>query len=369
MVDGVNMRNTLIVGLDPGTTTGMAILDSNGDVLNIYSKRDITRAEIIGRIMSFGNPVIISSDVSSVPSSVERIAIKLGCIVYSPDVSPSLNEKRELTKEYRNILKNDHETDALSAAIKAWKNYRTLFSRVREVLKRFNREEIFPDIMLNLLKEESPNIEDAIREFVDKERPIVIEKPQKENNQNDFIGKLQKKLGEKQQQLDDLRNQNTLLSKALNSVRKELQQLKEIKSESMTDNYQDIKNLIDYAKKLRRLEIKGYYPIIGIEKVELDLIEQMNDRIDLDSRVILVEDKENLSLLNDRNIKCLIVLEELDISDIKNLEFPVVQIDEEALESFDDIKAIKIDYIEKRLADAKKLGLVGWLKGYRNRRD
>ena len=268
-------------------------------------------------------------------------------------------------------MKNDHEIDALSAAIKAWKHHRTLFSRVDDVLKKFGRQEIFADIMLKIMKHESPNIEDAIREFIEKERqPVEVEKISKEENtKREFIEKLQKKLIEKQQLVDSLKNQNILLSKALNEIRKEISRLKESRPEiDRTGDYQELKNSLDYIKRLRRIESKGYYPVIEFEKIDLDLIEQINDRIDLDARVILVDGKENLSLLNDRNIKCLLTLDEID-SGIENLEFPVVQIDRNMLETFDDIKAVKIDYIEKGLADAKKSGLIGWLKGYRKRKD
>jgi len=267
-------------------------------------------------------------------------------------------------------VKNDHEIDALSAAIKAWKHHRTLFSRVDDVLKKFGRQEIFADIMLKIMKHESPNIEDAIREFIEKERqPVEVEKISKEENtKREFIEKLQKKLIEKQQLVDSLKNQNILLSKALNEIRKEISRLEESRLKiDRTEDYRELKNSLGYLKKLRRIESKGYYPVIEFEKIDLDLIEQINDTIDLDSRVVLVNQKENLSLLNDRNIKCLLT-DEID-SGIENLEFPVVQIDRNMLETFDDIKAVKIDYIEKRLADTKKSGLIGWLKSYRKRKD
>jgi len=331
----------------------------------------MTRAEIIRHILRFGNPVIVSTDVSTTPSSVEKVATKLGCVIYFPYAPISLNEKRELTKDYYHSVKNDHEIDALSAAIKAWKHHRTLFSRVDDVLKKFGRQEIFAYVMLKILKEESPNIEDAIREFIGKEKqPVEVEKMSKDENiQKEFIEKLQKKLIEKQQLIDSLKNQNILLSKALNEIRKEISRLKESRPKiDRTEDYQELENSLGYLKKLRRIENKGYYPVIELEKIDLNLIEQVNDSIDLDGRVVLVNKKGNLNLLNDRNIKCLLTLDEID-SGIENLEFPVVQIDSNTLENFDDIKAVKIDYIEKGLADAKKSGLIGWLKGYRKRRE
>lgn len=339
--------------------------------MDVYSKRDMTRAEIILHILRFGNPVIVSTDVSVAPSSVEKVATKFGCAIYSPYAPISLSEKRELTKDYYNSVKNDHEIDALSAAIKAWKHHRTLFSRVDDALKEFGRQEIFAGVILKILKEESPNIEDAIREFIEKEKqPVEVERISKDENiKRAFIGKLQKKLIEKQQMIGSLENQNTLLSKSLNEIRKELGRLEESRLKiDRTEDYQELENSLDYLKKLRRIESKGYYPVIELKRIGLDLLEQVNDRIDLDCRVVLVDQKENLNLLNDRNVKCLLTLGEID-PEIENLEFPVVQIDRNMLETFDDIKAVKIDYIEKRLADAKKSGLIGWLKGYRKRKD
>jgi len=356
--------------VDPGITTGIAIIDAYGNVLNVYSKRDMTRSDIINHILRFGRPIVISSDVEIAPTSVEKIATKLGCVVYSPITSLSIKEKRELTKDYYPSLKNDHEVDALSAAIKAWKHHRPLLSKVNDALIKFDKKEIFADIVLKVLKEENPNIEDAIHEFIEKEKPPVAEEEisKEETAQRDYIERLQKKIIEKQRQSESLKNQNILLSKALNELRKEMRKVEESKLKiDRTEDYQELENSLSYIKKLRGLENKGYYPIIEFEKIDLDLLEKVNDRVDLDSRVILVDVKENLSLLNDQNIKCLLTFDEFDSSG--NLEFPVVQIDSNMLEKFDDIKAVKIDYIEKRLADAKKSGLIGWLKGYRKRKD
>lgn len=364
-----NLRDALIVAVDPGITTGMAILNAYGNVLDIYSKRDMTKAEIINRILKFGNPVVISCDVSTTPRSIEKIATKLGCTVYSPDTSLSIKEKKELTKDYYRSTKNDHEVDALSAAIKAWKQHRTLFSKVNDTLSKFDKQEIFSDIMLKILKEESPNIEDAVREFIEKKSDVATGKISKEDTtQRDVIGRMQKKVDEKQHEIDSLHNQNILLSKALNETRKELSRLKERGFEvDITKDYQELESSIHNLKKLRRIENKGYYPVVEIERVDGDLLERMNNSIDLEGRVILVAKTENLNLLNNLNIKCLITFDEIDQTE--NLEFPIVQIEKDALEISDDIKTIKTDYIEKRLADAKKLGLVGWLKGYRKRRD
>ncbi|MEM5810925.1 MAG: DUF460 domain-containing protein [Candidatus Aenigmatarchaeota archaeon] len=356
-----------MVAVDPGITTGIAILDAYGNILDIYSKRDMSRAEIINHILKFGKPVVMSSDVKIVPSSVEKVATKLGCILYSPDASLSLNEKRELTKENYHILKNDHEVDALAAAIKAWKYYRTLFSKVNNILKKFNKQEIFADVMLKVIKEGGPNIEDTIREFIERkqETPMLNEKA----TQKDLIEKLQKKLVEKQNKINLLQKQNILISQALNEARKELKRLKETKIEkSKTEDYQEIKNNFEYLKKLRKIEIKGYYPVVELGELTENLVNEIDRKIDLEGRVIFTP-KKNLYLLNEKNVKCVLTFDEIKESDTEQLEFPIIKIDENALETFDGIKAVKIDYIEKKLSEAKKLGLIRWLKSYRKRKE
>ena len=356
----------MIVGLDPGITTGIAILNSEGNVLDVYSKRDITRAEIIRYVLQFGNPVIISSDVRATPQSVEKLATKLGCTVFSPEMSLSLNEKKALTNEYYHSIKNDHEVDALAAAIKAWKQYRGLFSKVNQVLKELDRYDLFTDIILKALNEDMPNIEDAVHEFMEKDKlKTSDEKPEGKNPEIELTRKFHTRLVEKQKQIDSLHNQNILLSRALNEVRKELSILKSTTPERDVEGH-ELKTALDFVKALRKIEVKDYYPIIEFEELKSGSINDIDERIGLNDRVVSVRDAKDVGLLNGRNIKCLLTFDEIEE---KGLEFPVIKIDEDVIENFDDIKAVKNDYIEKRLADAKKSGLIGWLKEYKRRKD
>ena len=152
----------MIVGIDPGVTTAVAILDINGNVLNLHSRRDMKKSDIINHILKFGNPIIISSDVDVVPKTVENIARKFGCVLYSPDRQVSFAQKKKITRDYSEITKNHHEIDALSACMKAWKHYRPMFSKIGYILKKFNKQEIFLEIISKLIKDKSPNIESAI---------------------------------------------------------------------------------------------------------------------------------------------------------------------------------------------------------------
>ncbi len=80
-----------------------------------------------------------------------------------------------------------------------------------------------------------------------------------------------------------------------------------------------------------------------------------------DKIVVIMEKDENMRVLNDKNIKGLVTFRE--IGDVGNIEFPIVQIEDLG------IKAVKTDYIEKEILDAEKSGLIGWLKGYRKKKE
>lgn len=156
------MKKALIVGIDPGVNTGIAILDVNGDLVTITSKRNAKRTEITKYITKFGNPVIIASDVSPPPESVKKIAKTFGCKIFYPDVSLSNVEKHEIVKKYD--IKS-HQKDALAAAIKAFKSYHELFSKIEDTVSKLGLEDIFDEIVIKLIKEKADNIADAIEKI------------------------------------------------------------------------------------------------------------------------------------------------------------------------------------------------------------
>ena len=49
-------KKHLIVGVDPGTTTGMAILDLEGNLLRLHSSRTMSLKDLIHMIIGFMYP-------------------------------------------------------------------------------------------------------------------------------------------------------------------------------------------------------------------------------------------------------------------------------------------------------------------------
>lgn len=121
----------LIVGLDPGTTTGIAAVDLDGNLVLLTSSRQMTMSDIVEELYRAGKPLIVASDVQPMPYSVEKVRRAFNAIPYTPKQSLPVEAKYELTASF--TWTNDHERDALSAALDA---YRSLQSKFRNITKR-----------------------------------------------------------------------------------------------------------------------------------------------------------------------------------------------------------------------------------------
>jgi len=115
----------LIVGIDPGTTTASAAIDLDGNLLHLASSRQMNMSDVIESLYKVGKPLIIASDVQEMPYSVEKIRRAFCAIAYTPKQDMSVDSKVEITSPFQ--YANDHERDALSAALGAYRHYRNKF--------------------------------------------------------------------------------------------------------------------------------------------------------------------------------------------------------------------------------------------------
>ncbi|MDD4497424.1 MAG: DUF460 domain-containing protein, partial [Methanosarcinaceae archaeon] len=114
----------------PGTTVGLAILSFEGEVLFLKSFRGIAPDEVVKLIAEYGKPAVIASDVSPMPGSVEKIRRSFNAVPASPGMEIPAEEKIALAKPFG--YANDHERDALTAALRTYKSYRNIFSRIEK---------------------------------------------------------------------------------------------------------------------------------------------------------------------------------------------------------------------------------------------
>jgi predicted RNase H-like nuclease (RuvC/YqgF family) len=123
-------RGYIIVGLDPGTTTGVAALNLQGELIDLISARAMSPADAIEWIASRGKPLLVATDVFPAPGAVERVKRSFNATLFSPGSDLSAEEKIALAKEFG--YRNDHERDALAAANNAFKKYKNKFLLVEK---------------------------------------------------------------------------------------------------------------------------------------------------------------------------------------------------------------------------------------------
>ena len=152
-------RGYIIVGLDPGTTTGIAALNLSGELVDLISSRGLSSSDVIEWIAARGRSLVVATDVYPTPGSVEKVKRAFNAVLYSPGGAIPAEEKIALGKEFG--YKNDHERDALAAALSAFKKYKNKFLQV----EKKSPSEIDPDEVKALVVR-GYSIENAIAEFV-----------------------------------------------------------------------------------------------------------------------------------------------------------------------------------------------------------
>lgn len=113
------------MGVDPGSTSGVAALNLEGELELRKSRREFARHEIIEEIVEAGRPVVMACDTAEMPSTVEKIASNLGARRFEPESNLTSERKEQLGGG-----DDSHEKDAHAAAEHAFRNLRKSIEKV-----------------------------------------------------------------------------------------------------------------------------------------------------------------------------------------------------------------------------------------------
>ena len=156
------MRELLIAGIDPGTTVGYAIIDTNGNVLKLRSSKQLELNSLIEEIVMHGSVLAIGTDKGKVPGLIEKAAARTGARVILPKEDLQVSEKDEITHGWKTA--NSHEKDALAAALFAHKELEPLLQRIRKTLESEGRTDLFMKVTESVVMT-GRNIKDTLREI------------------------------------------------------------------------------------------------------------------------------------------------------------------------------------------------------------
>ncbi|MGM5488067.1 MAG: DUF460 domain-containing protein [Nanobdellota archaeon] len=228
------MKPPIIVGIDPGTTTAVAILSIHKELLLLDSQRKKGLNALITQVIEHGIPLIVGCDKKDVPEFVNKFAIKTGARLKSPPHDLLVREKRALVGDAH--VENDHEMDALASAYYA-------FRQIQSQLTKILRQTTEPEIITLVIKHDF-SIHQAKHIVTQPEKPEtkviheVVHTPQKEPSLRDLY-----------EQIRDLKLQNTALQKRLAKTKEEADTQRKI-----TNHLQQKDKGVEIQKKERSIK-------------------------------------------------------------------------------------------------------------------
>ena len=159
----VERRDRVIVGIDPGTTTAAAVISLDGRVLDVFSSRTVDTAAVIEWLIERGRPLIVAADVTPMPETVERFRRSFEATGWTPPSDIPIDEKLHRCRDHE--FENDHERDAMAAALYAYDDHADQFERIAaKTPPQFDREEVIAHVVAG-----GASVEAALRALSDDE--------------------------------------------------------------------------------------------------------------------------------------------------------------------------------------------------------
>ncbi|MEM0000207.1 MAG: DUF460 domain-containing protein [Desulfurococcaceae archaeon] len=228
-------RRVVILGLDPGISVGVAVLDFDGRPLLVRSYKNPDREQILAEVFSVGKPVIVTVDVAKPPEYVRKIASMLRAQLHTPDEDLSFEEKQKIVNEYlsqHNIdVPDTHARDALAAAIKAYKHIRPLMEEIESKIRGMSgvdRDEVVVQVLRG--RTLSDVLEEVFLKVLSRRRIRGVEaaerKVEKPYRDSDETARLRSKVSELENAVKRLEEELKRREELLKSLEVELKLLK-----------------------------------------------------------------------------------------------------------------------------------------------
>ncbi len=223
----------MVVGIDPGATSGLAILTLKGNPIYITSLKDAGREALIKEIAAYGEPILISSDVSPIPSFIKKIASAFDATVFTPEKSLSVDEKKQLvfdfgkTRKYVTSKLDLHSQDALAAAYKAFKRFRNKFEKVEEAARRLTSDDALEEVKTKIVKGYalSRALKSMISEKVEERESIKLVTIADPSLQEE-LNRLRERIAKDEQTIKNLTKEDAIHRNRIRELKKENIRLK-----------------------------------------------------------------------------------------------------------------------------------------------
>jgi predicted RNase H-like nuclease (RuvC/YqgF family) len=299
-------RDRVFVGIDPGTTTAVALVALDGRVLDVMSTRTADTSEVIEWIIEHGRPVVVAADVTPMPDTVERIRASFDAAGWTPDSDLPIDEKQHRTREEG--YENDHERDAMAAALFAHDDHADQIQRVTEEIPR----ELDRGDVVSRVVGDDESLTAVVADMTE------TEEPEPESTSHD-----PRELTAEEQRIKDLEAQVDRLQAHVSDLEAEL--------DEKDDTIAEYEERLSEARREERQEAQ--------ERREVTRLQWENDRLETE----LDEQRERADELEGKleRLKDLWKLDHSNVADVDGGEDllavkPVEQFTVDAIEAADD---------------------------------
>ncbi len=287
----VQRRDHVLVGIDPGTTTAVAIVGLDGEVLETLSTRTADTAAVIEWIIERGRPILVAADVEPMPETVEKIRRSFDAAGWVPETDLPVDTKQHRTREVS--YENDHERDAMAAALHAFDDHEDQFQRIaRKVPAGFNRGEVTARVVAG--EESVEAVLADLRDDPDEEAEESSHEPRELTAEEKEIKRLEARVQRLEDHVEELRD----------TVQQKDERIAEYEDE------------LSEARREERQEAR--------ERREVARLERETDRLERE----LTEERETVAELEDKleRLKALWRLDHSDFADVADEQAGLVPV-------------------------------------------
>ncbi|WP_456370932.1 DUF460 domain-containing protein [Geoglobus sp.] len=361
-----------IVGIDPGATVGVAVLDLDGNVLAVKSRKGWSYHEVVEFILSHGKPVVVATDRRLPPEYISKMRASFNCILHCPREDIPVEKKKALTAG--KTVSNDHERDALASAIDAYNTYRNKLKNVeKRIPEGYDFDEIKAGIIRGLSlksmlerkevvsKESEREVPAASTEEIRKRDRIIAELRKENRTLEEEVRRLKKeieRLKEKIYSISSEEHRKIREKNVVKSLQSEIKSLRRAVSER-DRRIAELERKLEEIRKLKYLEFRGWKSIKVLKKFTKDEIERVVSTVGIEEGdVIFISDvagggKNSAETLVRSGVRAIIARGEMshyaqEVFDEHRV--PIIPADELEIRMYDEFALIKGDVLEECIA-------------------
>ncbi|NJE02058.1 DUF460 domain-containing protein [Thermococcus sp. JdF3] len=249
--EAIRERRSIIVGIDPGITVGIAAIDLNGRIVALHSQRNMPIGEVFRFISEVGHPVIVATDVSPAPGFVEKIARSFKANLFVPRESLRVQDKNELLRDLGITVEDDHQRDALAAAYKAYLRLKPKLEHVDARLREAGLTKKSDEVKALVIQ--GYNLGEAMQRVTLRERPR--EEEEHEEGPSVDVRPYHRKIRELKGRIELLERENEELRGIIREQRRTIERLE--------------RRIADYDEEVRRKVLRERELEAKVKRIEV----------------------------------------------------------------------------------------------------